>query len=51
MQKITNLYRLNFSSKLIIIFYLLKRVFKFKTTLKERILNDYYFHLISFDGF
>jgi FkbM family methyltransferase len=51
MQKITNLYRLNFSSKSIIIFYLLKRVFKFKTTLKERILNDYYFHLISFDGF
>lgn len=51
MQKIFHLYRLDSSSRLIILKYLFKRVFKLETTLRERILNDYYFHLISFDGF
>ena len=50
MQKIFHLYRLDFSSRFIVLRYLFKRVFKLATTLKERILNDYYFHLISFDG-
>ncbi|PWA04049.1 FkbM family methyltransferase [Flavobacterium psychrotolerans] len=51
MQKITNLHRLNFSNSFLILGYLLKRVLKLKTTLNERITNDYYFHLISYDGF
>lgn len=51
MQKITNLYRLNFSNQRVLLLYLLKRVFKLKTTSNERVTNDYYFHLINHNGF
>ena len=50
MQKVTQLYRLNFSNRLAILSYLLKRVFHLKTTIKEQIINDYYYHLIKSDG-
>lgn len=51
MQKITQLYRLNWANRLLILRYLLKRVLHLKTTEKERQLNEFYFHLISFKGF
>lgn len=51
MQKIIHLYRLDSSSRFIILKYLFKRVFKLETTLKERVLNDYYYHLIHSNGF
>ncbi len=51
MQKITQLYRLNWGNRLLILQYLLKRVLHLKTTENERQLNDFYFHLISFNGF
>lgn len=51
MQKIINLYRLNFSNKVLVLKYLLKRIFRLKTSEKERQINEYYFHLISFNGF
>lgn len=50
MQKIIHLHRLNFSTGLLIMGYLLKRVIGLETTLNERITNDYYFHLISHKG-
>lgn len=51
MQKILQLYRLNWENRLLIIRYLLKRVLRLKTTEKERQVNEFYFHLISFNGF
>ena len=36
---------------MLILRYLLKRVLRLKTTEKERQLNEFYFHLISFKGF
>ncbi|NNT72583.1 FkbM family methyltransferase [Flavobacterium sp. IMCC34852] len=51
MQKITQLYRLNWGNRLLVIRYLLKRVLHWKTTENERKLNEFYFHLISFKGF
>lgn len=51
MQKITNLHRLNPTNKLVMLGYLLKRVLRLKTTEDERNINEYYFHLISFNGF
>ena len=51
MQKITQLHRLNWTNRLLILRYLLKRVLHLKTTEKERQLNEFYFHLISFKGF
>lgn len=51
MQKITQLYRLNFGNSLLVLQYLLKRVLHLKTTEKERSINEFYFHLISFNGF
>ncbi|WP_293870272.1 FkbM family methyltransferase [Flavobacterium sp.] len=51
MQKIINLYRLNFFNKVLVLKYLLKRIFRLKTSEKERQINEYYFHLISFNGF
>lgn len=51
MQKITNLHRLNPTNKLVMLSYLLKRVLRLKTTEDERNINEYYFHLISFNGF
>ncbi|HLA56211.1 MAG TPA: FkbM family methyltransferase [Flavobacterium sp.] len=50
MQKITNLYRLDFSNKMAVLSYLLKRIFRLKTTERERQVNDYYFHLITLKG-
>lgn len=51
MQKITNLYRLNSSNKILVLKYLLKRILHLKTSEKERQINEYYFHLITFNGF
>jgi len=51
MQKIFQLYRLNSANKKLMLKYLLKRVLFQKTTEEERYLNEYYFHLISFNGF
>ena len=51
MQKIIHLYRLDFLNGFIVIKYLFKRIFKLKTSPKERLLNDYYYHLIKFGGF
>ena len=51
MQKIIHLYRLDFLNGFIVIKYLFKRIFKLKTSPKERLINDYYYHLIKFRGF
>ncbi|MFN3754437.1 FkbM family methyltransferase [Flavobacterium sp.] len=51
MQKITQLYRLNWANRLLVLQYLFKRVVHFKTTESERRINEYYFHLIRFNGF
>lgn len=51
MQKIVHLYRLDFSNKIIILKYLFKRILKINTSAKERLINDYYYHLIKLDGF
>jgi FkbM family methyltransferase len=50
MQKLTQLYRLNSANQILMLKYLLKRVLRLKTTEAERRLNEFYFHLISFDG-
>lgn len=50
MQKILNLYRLDSANRNIVLKYLLKRVFKGTTTLAEKFVNEYYFHLIRFNG-
>ena len=51
MQKLLHLHRLNFSNQILVLKYLLKRIFKLKTSEKERLINEYYFHLIVFNGF
>lgn len=51
MQKILNLHRLNSNTKLLVLKYLIKRILHLKTSEKERQINEYYFHLISFNGF
>lgn len=51
MKKVFQLYRLNFSNALLVLKYLLKRTFRMKITEKERQINEYYFHLIRFNGF
>lgn len=51
MKKLRQLNRLDFGNALLVLKYLLKRVFRLKTTDKERQVNDYYFHLITFNGF
>lgn len=51
MQKLTHLYRLNFSNKILILKYLLKRLLHINTSENERQINEYYYHLISFNGF
>ena len=45
------LYRLDFPNQILVIKYLLKRVLYIKTTEKEKQINEYYFHLITFNGF
>jgi FkbM family methyltransferase len=51
MQKITNLHRLDPTNKMLVLKYLLKRILHLKTSDAERQINEYYFHLISFNGF
>ncbi len=51
MQKITNLFRLNFSNKILVLKYLLKRILHLKTSETEKQINEFYFHLIHFNGF
>lgn len=51
MQKITNLHRLDIPNTILILRYLLKRILRLKTSEKEKQINEYYFHLISFNGF
>jgi FkbM family methyltransferase len=51
MQKLSHLYRLNFSNQILILKYLLKRTFKLKTSQVEKQINEYYYHLIVFNGF
>ncbi|WP_284651835.1 FkbM family methyltransferase [Flavobacterium terrisoli] len=51
MQKLTQLNRLDLSNKLLILKYLLKRGLRLKTTENERLVNEYYFHLIRMNGY
>ena len=51
MQKIANLHRLDFPNTILILKYLLKRILHLNTSEKERQINEYYFHLIIFNGF
>lgn len=51
MQKLTQLHRLDVSNKWLILKYLLKRGLHLKTTEKERMVNEFYFHLIRLNGF
>lgn len=50
MQKIINLHRLDAANKKVLLKYLLKRVFLIKPTTQERISNEYYAHLIRYQG-
>lgn len=51
MQKLFHLHRLDSANRNLVLKYLFKRVFGLKTTENERLVNEYYFHLISFNGF
>ncbi len=51
MQKLFHLYRLDAGNRKRVLQYLLKRVLRSKTTLEERIANEYYAHLIRYQGF
>ena len=51
MEKIIHLHRLNFSNSIKVIKYLFKRIVHLKTTTNERLINDYYYHLIKLQGF
>lgn len=51
MQKLFNLHRIDSANRNLVLKYLLNRVFGLKTTGNERLVNEYYFHLISFNGF
>ncbi|QBZ97898.1 FkbM family methyltransferase [Flavobacterium sangjuense] len=51
MQKLFQLYRLDFFNGILVLKYLLKRILHFKTSEKEKQINEYYFHLITFNGF
>lgn len=51
MQKLFHLYRLDFFNRILILKYLLKRILHFNTSEKEKQINEYYFHLITFNGF
>jgi len=50
MQKLFQLHRLNFDNKILVLKYLFKRIFKIATSERERIINDYYYHLIMNKG-
>lgn len=45
------LHRINPINRLVVISYLLKRILHLMTSEKERQINEYYFHLIYFNGF
>lgn len=51
MQKITNLHRLDLPNTALVLKYLLKRILHLNTSEKEKQINEYYFHMISFKGF
>ena len=51
MQKLLHLHRLNFPNQILVLKYLLKRILHLNTSEKERQINEYYFHLIVFNGF
>lgn len=50
MKKIIQLYRLNSRNKVLFLKYYFKRITGLKTTIEERNLNEYYFHLIQNNG-
>lgn len=50
MRKIFNLHRLDAGNKRKVWGYFFKRIIRLKTTPQERLINDYYAHLIRFDG-
>lgn len=50
MQKLFQLHRLNFDNKILVLKYLFKRIFKIAISERERIINDYYYHLITNKG-
>jgi FkbM family methyltransferase len=50
MQKILNLHRLDRANRITEIKYLLKRGVMMKPTPAEKLVNEYYFHLIKFSG-
>lgn len=51
MNKIFQLYRLNYSNKILIFKYLFKRILSLKTTDKEKQINEYYYNLIVYNGY
>jgi FkbM family methyltransferase len=51
MKKIMNLHRLNFSSKIVILNYYIKKIFGIRPSLKQSHTRDYFNHLIKFDAF
>ena len=51
MQKLFHLYKLDSTNRILVLKYLVKRIFGLKTTEKERLVNEYYFHLLFFKGF
>jgi FkbM family methyltransferase len=50
MQKILNLHRLDAGNRKKVLQYFFKRVIRSKTTASERLINDYYAHLIRYGG-
>jgi FkbM family methyltransferase len=50
-QKLFQLHRLDTANKKTVLRYLWKRVIRSKTTVEERIINEYYAHLIRYQGF
>ena len=51
MQKLFHLHRLDAGNRKRVLQYLVKRVQRSKTSLEERIANEYYAHLIRYQGF
>ena len=51
MQKLFHLHRLDAANRKRVLQYLSKRVLRSKTSLEERIANEYYAHLIRYKGF
>jgi FkbM family methyltransferase len=51
MKKLFHLYRLDFSNILLFLKYYLKRFLHLKTSNREKQINEFYYHLIYFNGF